>query len=60
MILTKIVITKFHEKLRKSSFMFFAEIQIIKDDSELYRNTPIFNTKHRLSQMIIRKKLRVN
>ena len=28
---TKIVITNFHEKLRKLSFMFFSEIQIIKD-----------------------------
>ena len=41
MIYKIIVITKFHEKLRKSSFMFFSEIQIIKEDIKKYRKTPI-------------------
>ena len=42
MIYNIIVITKFHEKLRKSSFMFFSEIQIIKDDCKKRRNGQIF------------------
>ena len=38
---TKIVITKFHEKLRKSSFLLPSEIKIIKDVCKKPRNRPI-------------------
>ena len=31
MIFTKIVISNYHEKLQQFSFMFFSEIQMIKD-----------------------------
>ena len=34
MILTKIVKTDFHEKLRKSSFVFFIKISMMKDVCE--------------------------
>ena len=38
MIFTQIVVTNFHEKLRKISFMSFREIQIIKDVCKQLRN----------------------
>ena len=40
MIFTKIVMTKFREKFWKSSFMFFSEIQIIKDVYKKHRYRP--------------------
>ena len=42
MIYTKIVITNFHEKLRKMSFMFLRKIQMMKNILKKPRNKPLF------------------
>ena len=45
MILTKIVFTNFHEKLRKLPFMFFSIIQTIKNIYKKPKKRSIFKYK---------------